>query len=247
MPEKPEVGIFFPAFNEEGNIEQSVRSAVEVLSELCSDYEVLVVNDASTDRTGEIADSLARHNSKIRVIHHPENRKLGGAMRTGFREAKKEFVFYVDADNPVDFRDLGKALELMDGSNLSDKSDVVIGYRLNRDETLKRTIYSKVYNLMIRILFGLKVKDVNFSFKLFRRRVLDTIPLRTASSFLDAELLIASKRAGFTINEIGIRYYPRITGKSTMASPKVIWKVVCDMSAYLFHPPKIDRFAGRGA
>lgn len=233
MPEKPEVSIFFPAFNEEGNIEQSVRSAVEVLSKLCSDYEILVVNDASTDRTGEIADSLARQNSKIRVIHHPENRKLGGAMRTGFREAKKEFVFYVDADNPVDLRDLGRALELMDGS------EVVIGYRLNRDETLKRAIYSRVYNLLIRFLFGLKVKDVNFSFKLFRHRVLETIPLRTASSFLDAELLIASKRAGFTIKEIGIRYYARTTGKSTMASPRVIWKVVCDMSSYFLQPPKL--------
>jgi glycosyltransferase involved in cell wall biosynthesis len=238
MTDKPEVSIFFPAYNEEGNIEGSVQSAVSVLSELCSDYEVLIVNDASTDHTGEIADNLAKSNPKIRVVHHPENRQLGGAMRTGFAEAKKEFVFYVDADNPVDLKDLGRALNLMDGADSTGKADVVVGYRLNRDETLKRAIYSKVYNLLIRGLFGLKVRDVNFSFKLFRRRVLETITLKTASSFLDAELLIASRRAGFTIKEMGVKYYPRVVGKSTMAKPSVIWKVVCDMSSYLFNPPK---------
>jgi glycosyltransferase involved in cell wall biosynthesis len=241
MSEKPEVSIFFPAFNEEGNIECSVQSAVSVLSELCSDYEVLVVNDASTDRTGEIADNLAKNCPKVRVIHHPENRQLGGAMRTGFAEAKKEFIFYVDADNPVDLKDLGKALNLMDGADSFGRADVVIGYRINRDETLKRAIYSKVYNLLIRWLFGLKVQDVNFSFKLFRRQVLDTIPLRTVSSFLDAELLIASRRAGFIIKEMGVKYYPRVLGKSTMAKPNVIWKVICDMSSYWLHPPKSNQ------
>ena len=229
MPEKPQVTIFFPAYNEEGNIESAVRSAVEVLSDLCSDYEVLVVDDASTDRTGEIADALSREFPKVRVIHHPENRQLGGAMRTGFAEASKELVFYVDADSPVDLRDLGKALDLMNGT------DIVIGYRQNRDETFKRALYSKIYNFLIRLMFGLHVKDVNFSFKLFRRKVLETITLQTASSFLDAELLIAAKRTGFTIKEIGVKYYPRETGVSTMASPSVIWKIVCDMGSYLLN------------
>jgi glycosyltransferase involved in cell wall biosynthesis len=226
MREKPQVSIFFPAYNEEGNIECAVKSAVDVLSDLCSDYEILVIDDASTDRTGEIADNLARENPKIRVIHHPENRKLGGAMRTGFAEASKEYIFYVDGDNPVDLKDLGRALELMDGS------DVVIGYRLNRDEPLKRAIYSRVYNMLIRLLFGLKVRDVNFSFKLFHRRVMETITLKTASSFLDAELLVASKRAGFRIKEMGVKYFPRVVGKSTMASRAVIWKIICDMTSY---------------
>ena len=229
MPPKPQVTIFFPAYNEEGNIETSVRSAVEVLSDLCSDYEILVVNDASTDRTGEIADALSREFPKVRVIHHPENRQLGGAMRTGFAEASKELVFYVDADNPVDLRDLGKALDLMNGT------DIVIGYRQNRDETFKRALYSKIYNFLIRLMFGLRVKDVNFSFKLFRRKVLETITLQTASSFLDAEVLIAAKRAGFTMKEIGVKYYPREIGVSTMASPSVIWKIVCDMGSYLLN------------
>ena len=206
-----------------------MRSAVEVLSDLCSDYEILVVDDASTDRTGEIADALSREFPEVRVIHHPENRQLGGAMRTGFAEASKELVFYVDADNPVDLRDLGKALNLMNGA------DIVIGYRVNRDETFKRALYSKVYNLLIRLMFGLHVKDVNFSFKLFRRKVLETITLQTASSFLDAELLIAAKRAGFTIKEIGVKYYPRETGVSTMASPGVIWKIVYYMGSYLLN------------
>ncbi|KPL06910.1 hypothetical protein AMJ86_06610 [bacterium SM23_57] len=229
MSDKPKVTIFFPAYNEEGNIENVVHAAVDVLTDLCSDYEVLVINDASTDRTGEIADNLAKENSKIRVIHHPENRQLGGAMRTGFAEATKDLVFYVDADNPVDLKDLGRALDLMNGS------DVVIGYRLNRDETLRRAIYSRVYNILIRVLFGLKVKDVNFSFKLFRRQVLETITLKTASSFLDAELLIAAKRAGFSITEMGVKYYPRAVGQSTMASPGVILKIVRDMGSYLFN------------
>lgn len=229
MLDKPQVSIFFPAYNEEGNIENAVHTAVDILSDLCSDYEVLVINDASTDRTGEIVDNLAKKNPKIRVIHHKENRQLGGAMRTGFAEATKDLVFYVDADNPVDLRDLGRALDLMDGS------DVVIGYRLNRDETLKRAIYSRVYNILIRVLFGLKVRDVNFSFKLFRRKVLETITLKTASSFLDAELLIAAKRAGFSITEMGVKYYPREVGQSTMASPGVILKIVCDMGSYLLN------------
>lgn len=230
MPESHEksysISVFLPAYNEEDNIEQSVLSSVKVLKEIGDDWEVIVVNDASRDRTGEIAERLSREIPGVRVIHHEKNTRLGGALRTGFANATKELVFYTDADNPIDMNDLKKVIPLMDDV------DFVTGFRLNREEPLKRKIYSRCYNWLIRLLFGLKVTDVNFSFKLVKQEILKKVRLRSMGSFIDAELLIEARKYGFRIKEVGVRYYPRTKGVSTLATPSVIFKILDELWVY---------------
>ena len=213
-------------FNEEENIERAVHFAEAVLTDIASDYEIIIVNDASTDQSPEIADALARANGRIKVLHHAQNLKLGGALRTGFGNATKELVFYCDADLPVDLTELNRAVHIMEFT----MSDIVSAFRFDRTaEGFVRTIYSVVYNLLIRFLFPLRVKDINFSFKLFKRAVLDKVVLESEGSFIDAELLIKGKLHGFKIVQFGVDYFPRNRGTSTLASPDVIFKMIREL------------------
>lgn len=236
------VSVFFPTYNEEGNIERSVSGARAAFDAVGVEHEVIVVNDASTDRTAVIADRLAAADPHVRVIHLPRNLKLGGALKAGFAASRMELVFYTDADNPIDFADMTAAFPLVAAGGV----DVVTGYRLNRDETLLRTVYSRTYNWLINFLFGFRFRDINFSFKLFRREVLERIELRSNGSFIDAEVLIEARKAGFVIEEVGVRYFPRTAGVSTLASPGVIVKILLELTAYLMtrggqRPPGPDR------
>jgi glycosyltransferase involved in cell wall biosynthesis len=230
MPDNPEkrysISVFLPAYNEEENIGEAVENTVEVLRDISDDWEVIVVNDASKDRTGEIADRLARDIPGVRAIHHEKNTRLGGALRTGFANASKELVFYTDADNPIDMNDLRWAVPMMADA------DFITGYRLNRDEPLKRKVYSRCYNWLIRLLFGLRVRDVNFSFKLLRQEILQKARLHSGGSFIDAELLIETRKYGFRIKETGVRYFARTRGVSTLASPAVIFKLLKELWVY---------------
>jgi len=230
MPDKSDnhfsISLFLPAYNEEENIERAVLDSVKVLDEISDDWEVIVVNDASLDRTGEIAERLSREIPGVRVIHHEKNTRLGGALRSGFANATKELVFYTDADNPIDMNDLKRAVPMMT------EVDFITGYRLNRDESLKRKVYSRCYNWLIRHIFGLKVRDVNFSFKLVKQEVLKKVKLHSQGSFIDAELLVEAAKYGFRIKEIGLRYYPRTRGESTLATPSVIFKILGELWVY---------------
>jgi len=223
---KYSVSVFLPAYNEEDNIEEAVMKTVEVLRDICHDWEVIVVNDASKDRTAEIADRMAAEIPEVKVIHHKVNTRLGGALRTGFSNSSKELVFYTDADNPIDMNDLRWAIPMMEDV------DFITGYRLNRDEPIKRKIYSRCYNWLIRLLFGLKVRDVNFSFKLVKQEVLRKTRLHSQGSFIDAELLIEARKYGFKIKEVGVKYYARTKGVSTLASPSVIFKILDELWVY---------------
>lgn len=222
------LSVFFPTFNEEENIVEAVARARIELEKLGRPYEIIIVDDASTDRTPQIADELAAGDANVVVYHHFRNTKLGGALRTGFYRAHGEVIFYTDADNPIDMNDILINLPLLN------QYDFVTGYRLNRDETMLRAVYSRVYNFLIRLLFGLRVRDVNFSFKLVKRKVIDTVSLHSHGSFIDAELLLEAKRKGFSIGEVGVRYYPRTRGKSTLAKPGIIVTILKEMIQYIY-------------
>ena len=226
---RPSISLVYPMFNEEENIERAVHFAEAVLVDITSGYEILIVNDASTDRSAEIAEALAQSNSCIKVFHHEQNLKLGGALRTGFSKATKELIFYCDSDLPVDLLELTRAVRIMEFT----KSDIVSAFRFDRTaEGFVRTAYSVVYNLLIRFLFPLRVKDINFSFKLFKREILDKVALESEGSFIDAELLIQSKLLGFKITQFGVDYFPRNRGTSTLASPDVIIKMIRELVAF---------------
>lgn len=225
MP-KPSLSLFFPAWNEEDYVERAVTRAKKVLERLSDDWEIIVVNDASTDRTKEIAEGLSRADPRIRCVTHEVNQKLGGSMKTGFSSSTKDIVIYSDMDLPFDLDELERALHLMDYL----EADMISAFRFDRtSEGPKRIVYSLVYNFLIRTLFGVQVRDINFSFKVVHRRVLESIELNAQGSFIDAELVVKAIRKGFRVFQIGVDYFPRTRGVSTLASPQVIVKMVKEL------------------
>jgi len=218
-------------WNEEETIERAVRAAFDACDELVrageiDTYDVLIIDDASTDRTPEIADQLAMNDSRVSVIHHPVNRKLGGSLKTGFENAKGELILYTDADLPFDMVEVGKAVRLM---RLYD-ADVVSAYRFDRTgEGARRLIYSYVYNHLVQMMFRLRLRDMNFAFKLVRRNVLTHMQLKSEGSFIDVELLARAHRLGFSIVQFGVDYFPRTRGISTLSSNSVILKMLREM------------------
>lgn len=231
MPSNDTLSIFFPMWNEEAYIERTVAAAKEVADELVADgaiadYEVIVVNDASTDATGRIADELAAADRHVKVVHHPVNRKLGGSIKTGFAAATGDLVLYTDADLPFDMAELHKAVRLLRYY----EADIVSAYRFDRvGEGPSRAIYTFFYNIMIRRLFGVRMRDINFAFKLCRRRVFDHVTLRSEGSFIDAELIIRARKLGFDVIQFGVDYFPRTRGESTLSSLGVIKRIVVEM------------------
>ncbi|MCP3098762.1 glycosyltransferase family 2 protein [Myxococcus sp. K15C18031901] len=226
MAKYPSISLFLPAWNEEDYVERAVSRALDVLPRLTDDFEIIIVNDASTDRTKELAEGLAARIPQLRVITHPVNLKLGGAMRTGLAASTKDIVVYSDIDLPWDLRELERALHLLDYL----EADMICAFRFDRtSEGPKRIVYSFVYNMLIRALFDIQIKDVNFSFKVMHRRVLESMELKSQGSFIDAELVVKAIRKGFRVFQMGVDYFPRTRGISTLASPSVIVKMVKEL------------------
>ncbi|MFN0090690.1 MAG: glycosyltransferase family 2 protein [Acidimicrobiales bacterium] len=223
--------VFYPMWNEELTINRAVDAAIEACEGLrrdgeIGDYEILIVDDASTDGTGKLADELADADRHVRVVHHAVNRKLGGSLKTGLAEARGSVVLYTDADLPFDLAELRKAVRLL---RLYD-ADIVSAYRFDRiGEGPRRLVYSYVYNLLVRSAFKLRVRDVNFAFKLVRAEVLDHVDLVSEGSFIDAELLARAVRKGYTVVQFGVDYFPRTRGVSTLSSWPVIVKIVREL------------------
>jgi len=217
----------YPIYNEQDNLPRLLPETRRIAQGLICDYEVILVDDGSTDRSGELIDEIASRCPEVRAIHHGRNRGLGAAITTGLSHASKEFVLYMDSDFPVSAEEARDALSQVDAD-----TDLLIGYRLGRAEGLRREIMSWVYNRLIRWRYGLRVRDVNFAFKLIRRSILDQIRLRSEGSFIDAELLLEAARLGARIKEIGIHYHPRTAGASTAASARVVWRILGEMQRY---------------
>lgn len=225
------LSIFFPMWNEEAYIERTVGAAKEVADELVAagsiaDYEIIVVDDASTDNTAKLADELAAADSHVKVVHHPVNRKLGGSIKTGFATATGDLVLYTDADLPFDLAELHKAIRLLRYYD----ADIVSAYRFDRvGEGPSRAIYTFFYNVLIRRLFGVRMRDINFAFKLCRREVFRHVSLKSEGSFIDAELIIRARKLGFHVIQFGVDYFPRTRGVSTLSSLSVIRRILAEM------------------
>lgn len=232
-PDGEVLSIFFPMWNEEHYVERAVGAARRVCEQMVADgsiadYELLIVDDASTDRTPELADKLAAEDPHVRVIHHERNRKLGGSMKTGFANARGDLILYSDADLPFDMEEVPRAVRLLREYEV----DMVSAYRFDRTgEGYLRAVYTFFYNLMIRWMFRVKARDINFAFKLCRRRIFERVELKSEGSFIDAELFIRTTRLGYDILQMGVDYFPRTRGESTLASPGIIVTIMREMLA----------------
>jgi glycosyltransferase involved in cell wall biosynthesis len=222
----PELSYFFPAHNEEDNLEPLVVEALTTLPTLADRFEIVIVDDGSRDRTRQIADRLAAdHPGIVRAIHHQTNLGYGAALRSGFHAARFGFVAFTDGDRQFRIADLGRLTERM---SRPDRPAVVIGFRIRRADPLIRTIYARSYRLANRIFFGLSATDVDCACKLFRREALHGIRVESGGAFLSAELLIRLRTLGRTVAEVGVPHYPRTAGSPTGANPQVILRAVRD-------------------
>lgn len=205
------ISLVLPAYNEEEVIEQAIREADEGLRAVTDDYEILVVDDGSRDLTGERAVRAAQDRPAVRVVRHEVNRGYGAALRTGFQAATKPYVGFTDADCQFHVREIGRLTGLLDDC------DIACGYRLNRQDPWYRLLYSRIYNGLVRLLLGTGVRDCDCALKLFRREVLDELPLTTDGFLVNAELLARARMAGKSVIEVGVTHRARPLGRSTVS------------------------------
>jgi len=214
MPPDPiekTISAVLPAYNEEENITKAVQDMVAVLESLpIQDYEVIVVDDGSADDTASICDGLAAENPRVRLIRHPVNRGYAEALKTGFGAARHSLIFYTDSDNQFDVRELKNFLPAIEDY------DMVVGFRIYRFDPPFRLMVAWAYNVLVRILFGIKPRDIDCAFKLFRREVFDRVAIETNGFFVDAEIMAKARHYGYSMTEIGVRHYPRAAGRSTI-------------------------------
>jgi glycosyltransferase involved in cell wall biosynthesis len=205
----PGLTMFFPAYNDAGTIASLVIQAQETIRQLTPDFEVIVVNDGSRDQTGQIADELARTYPNVRVIHHLGNRGYGGALRSGFAAATKDLIAYTDGDAQYDPSEIAVLW-----ARLRDDVDIVTGYKISRSDPLHRIIIGRVYHYTVKLLFALRVRDVDCDFRLMRREVFDRVKLQRDSGVICLELMRKIQDAGFRVAEVPVHHYHRTHGRS---------------------------------
>ena len=220
------LSLVVPMYNDEAYAERAVHAAREALETVTPDWEIVAVDDGSQDSTGARLLALSKEEPRLKVVSNKLNQGLGGALQARYAAASKDLIVYTDADLPFDLQELARAVRLLEYQ----KADLLAGYRFDRTaEGFRRTFYTLVYTFLIRLLFGLRCRDVNFAFKLFRRSLLDEIRLESRGSFIDAEFLLRARKAGAKMIQIGVDYFPRSSGRSTLASPGVILGILWDM------------------
>lgn len=214
-------------YNEEENAEQSVLTLQSTLAGLLDDFEIIIVESGSVDRTAEIADRLEDEQPNVRVIHQINKEGLGSAIRLGMANARKDYILYIDGDEPFRISEISRVIPL-----LQQDDRVIIGFRIGPREGFKRKLFSSVYNWIIQFTLRLNVKDVNFSMKVLNRKLLKKLNLRANSAFFDAELLAEVRKSNTRINEIGFEYVPRKTGESSLDRMSVVIETLWELAGY---------------
>jgi glycosyltransferase involved in cell wall biosynthesis len=233
--EPPGLSVFFPAYNDSGTIASVVIRAVIAASRLTPNYEVIVVNDGSADSTAEVLEELARLYPTVRVVHHGKNRGYGAALRTGFATATKEFVFYTDGDAQYDPAEMTLLWRRM-GPDV----DWVNGYKIHRSDPVHRIIMGRLYHHLVKMLFGLKVRDVDCDFRLMRRSIFDVVHLEKSSGVICLEMMKKFQDAGFRVAEVPVHHFHRAYGKSQFFNYRRLFRTAVDVLK-LWYELVIDR------
>jgi glycosyltransferase involved in cell wall biosynthesis len=223
-----ELSVFYPCYNEEKNIKNTVSKTIPVLEKIAQKWEIILVNDGSKDNTGKVLEEIKKKYPKqIKVITHNPNRGYGAALKSGFYNAQYEWIVFTDSDGQFDFSEITKFIKKQQTTD----SDMVIGYYLSRKVSKAAIITSKIWELIVFILFGLKVTDIDCAFKLINKKVINTIPKLEAErgAFISSELLIKAKKSKFKITEVGIHHFARLEGQATGRKLSVIIKSFSDL------------------
>lgn len=220
---KPGISVFFPAYNDEGSIGGLVAVALEILPSLTNDYEVIVVNDGSTDATADVLEQWVRKDAHVRVVHHERNLGYGAALQTGFRNASKDLVFYTDGDGQYDVRELPKLRGL-----LTDGIDVVNGYKIKRSDPASRKLLGGIYNQTARLMFRLPIRDTDCDFRLIRRSRIRDVEITSSTGAVCVELVSKLHRSGCTFAEAPVRHYPRLHGHSQFFTSRRVLDTAID-------------------
>ncbi len=228
------LSVFFPCYNEQDNVERTIELALDCLSPLGIDFELIIVNDGSKDKTGEIANQIAAKDERIKVVHHNTNQGYGAALRSGFNAASKEYVFYTDGDGQFDIRELPPLFKYMTDY------DIVSCYRIKRQDSFIRKLNAFGWTTLGRLLFRMKIKDIDCAFKLYKRRIFDDIKLQSSGALIDTEILARAKRKGYKIFQVGVHHYPRTAGQQTGAKLSVILRAFKELFA-LYKQIKSDK------
>jgi len=222
-PERLEISFILPAHNESENIDSIARRALAVLASRFERFELIIVDDGSDDATAQRAEALRSEFPQTRLLRHEGRRGYGAALKTGIQQARGELVFFTDSDGQFDVGELSLLLDKIG------RFDIVAGYRVRRRDPLGRAVLAWGWGLLARLLFGLRFKDLNCAFKLFRRRVFDEIPIESVGAFVNTEILIRAKRHGFVWTQVPVTHYPRRAGRQSGASLRVILKALAEL------------------
>jgi glycosyltransferase involved in cell wall biosynthesis len=210
------LSLVLPAHNEEANIGEVVRRAVEILPVFVDTFEIIIVNDGSRDRTGVIADSLAAADSRVRVVHHERNRGYGAALTSGFAATTGDSVMFMDADRQFDIADIRLLAPFVRDF------DIVAGFRMERNDPIHRRVFAEVFNVTVRILFGVHLRDIDCAFKIIRGDLLREMPLTSPGALINTEIQALARRRKAQLAQVGVHHYPRVAGSATGGSPRVI-------------------------
>jgi glycosyltransferase involved in cell wall biosynthesis len=221
---KPGLSVFFPAYNDSGTIASLVIAALQAARSLTPDFEIIIVNDGSADSTADIADELARTYPEVRVVHHDRNRGYGGALRSGFAAATRDLVFYTDGDAQYDPREMTVLWQA-----LGEDVDLVNGYKISRSDPLHRIIIGRIYHHTVRVLFGLKVRDVDCDFRMMRRAIFERVTLEKNSGVICLEMMKKIQDAGFRITEVPVHHYHRAYGRSQFFNFRRLFRTGIDV------------------
>lgn len=219
------LSVFFPCYNEAGNIEPLVARTAGVLGDLVEDWEIIIVDDGSTDGTGQIADRLAAGDPRIRAVHHVANGGYGTALRSGLAAATKDYVFYTDGDGQFDVAELPHLLDRLG------EADIISGYRRRRAEGLRRRLNAAAWGCLVQGVLRFRCRDVDSAFKLYRRGLIEGMNLQSTGALINAEILARAARRGGTLRTVPVSHYPRRAGTQTGAKLRVILRALWELRA----------------
>lgn len=209
MKKQPSISIFFPCYNDAKSIGNLVNDAISAAKKITPDFEVIVIDDGSKDESPKVLKKLAQKNRKLKLVFHEKNQGYGGALRTGFKTASKDLIFYTDGDGQYDVKELPILLSLM-----TDDVDFVNGIKMSRHDPTYRIFIGNLYSFVSRWLFFLPIYDVDCDFRLIRQPVLKRIHLESSSGSICVELVKKSQRAGAKFRQVSVHHLERKWGQS---------------------------------